>query len=216
MADKPEGDERILTRRGALFVAAVAVVVLVVLVGVPLWNQHVSEERLEETRYNGFDFYEARQGNRTLWKTELTVEGQPYDIPFYYHPRDVERIPIEPGIAEQLREEPPATLYMALSPEAGSRPVVAAVEVSRITGERYNLLNIPTKSALKSGNPNATTRVRTCADATPEAMVISFDEGDENAVYRDENPFCIRLEYTSGEESIRVADRLAYELVQIM
>ena len=108
-------------------------------------------------------------------------------------------------------------VYIVLDPEAGSKPVIAAVELSRLFGTRYGLLNLPVQSALSRPDPNAAAEIPiiTCADAKDGALVIVFASGPESRVFH-EGDSCIRVEYTSADDSIRVADRFAYELLQIM
>lgn len=200
-----------------LFAVGFFLFILVVLVLIPLLRKGTIQKEFEANRYNGFDFWQRPEGNISLWMTRIQVGAQPYEIPFYYHPRETESVLIEDHVGQFLIERRPKLLYFTFSPDAGSRPIVAGVELSRITGNRFHLLSIPTRSALQEPVvANSTIAVITCKNATGDVMVLQFNEGPQNRIYRDDNPFCIRLEYVNASESIRVADRFAYRLVQIM
>ncbi len=161
------------------------------------------------------------QGSSPLWVTEIVSHGQPYYIPFYYHPRELQNVVLERNVTDRFVDpsQRPKLIYITFSPDAGSYPVVGGVEISRITGFRYDLLNIETHSALKSAvnTTGAEQMVVTCANATQDTAVLSFDEGDKDLIYQDlQDPWCIHLEYMGENDSIMVADRFAYGLLRIM
>ena len=169
---------------------------------------------LEENTYNGFNFRKV-EGN--LWVVRIDVRNQPYDIPFYHHPKDTLTV-----LKDRTATEPvfkgPKEIVISVDPDAGSRVVIAGVEIARLTGSKYNLYNIPTSSALsKSTGENIDLPVVSCKDATEERTVIQFVQGKQNLIIRsDNNPNCVLLQYTTPQESIRVADRYAYMLLKIM
>src|SRR2546430_1508201 len=68
-------------------------ILLVALVGVYAYMHHRQVAQHEADMYNGFDFTRAA-GN--LWVVRIQVGQQPYDIPFYYHPRDTLTVLIDP------------------------------------------------------------------------------------------------------------------------
>lgn len=167
--------------------------------------------------YNGFEFQQSGEG---FWVTEVqSPSGQQYFIPFHHHPSEVEDVIVHEDVRDILFGEKPSQLFISIDPDAGSRPVVAGVEISRITGNRYDLLNIPTSSALSRPADKAVdTPVVNCnnASAIPNStVVVQFVHDPEaNAIVRDQQ--CLVLFYKTPEDSIRVADRLAYMMLQIM
>lgn len=172
--------------------------------------------------YNGFEFRPAPSGQDTIWVTEVFIENQPYLIPFYYHPSMVEDVSSEEGLARDLvqailnPETPsPERVYIALDPDAGSLPVIGAVEISRIFGERYNMLNLPVSSALSRPDENIETIIMSCENAREGILVVEFQQTGRNAITL-EGTNCILMEYDTPRDSIRVADRFAYELLGIM
>ncbi|MBR9702611.1 hypothetical protein GOV10_01115 [Candidatus Woesearchaeota archaeon] len=172
--------------------------------------------------YNGFEFEERGSGNKTIWVTRIDVNGQLYDIPFYYLPTEVEDILFEPGLADAISQAAlrPEIVYITLDPDEGSRPVIGAVEISRLLGNRYGLLNLNVHATLtrppanRTGTFNDTMTYMTCENATAGILIIQYEEADSNRVWHEGN--CIRVTYKTPEDSIRVSDRFAYELLSIM
>ncbi|RME32288.1 hypothetical protein D6789_00025 [Candidatus Woesearchaeota archaeon] len=221
---KEQDPEQSSSRAGLFFLVGFALFLVLIFFLVPLVQRALAaralEQQREANRYNGFTFEQLHDGGLEYWQTDLTVNGQPYTIQFHYHPRDVETILLEEGITDQLITQRPRALYLSLPPNAPSTLVLAGVEISKITGDRNGengILRIPTRGVLhepvESGAPFP---VLTCANATSQAVIIFFENGTQNRVYRDENPNCIRLEYVSPEDAVRVADRFSYDLLQII
>jgi hypothetical protein len=218
-AESPE-QVQLRTRRGLRFLILFAVVMVVIIVGGVFYLRWSAARVTAANRYNGFDFLPVHQGSLILWTTRIEVNGQAYDIPFYIHPRDVESVLLQQGVTDWLvrPELRPAVLYLTFPVNAGSSVVIAGVEISRITGYRYDLLNIETHGALQRPAGNGTnTAVITCADANLTVGVLSFEAGENNMIFRDtRDPYCLHIQYVNASESIRVADRFAYGLLRIM
>lgn len=207
-ADAPEEPVKVWT-----FFVAFGIVLLLI-IGITVYNSYQRDRERAENQYNGFDFAEAAGG---LWVTRIEVGQQPYDIPFYYHPRETEEVIIDRTATDPILRGAPRQIYISVAPDAGAQVVVAGVEISRITGAKYNLLNIDTKGALSSPAPGKLdVPVVSCANATPDVVVVQFVEGRDNLIARSQNPNCIILQYTDTNESVRVADRFAYMLLRIM
>ncbi len=207
------------SKRSLLFVIIIAVVIVLVIVAPLAYRAWQSRQLLTENRYNGFDFVEQQFGNLTLWTTVIQARDQAYTIPFYFHPSETESVVMQPNITQRLRRNDlqPEVLYISFHPDAGSEAVIAGVEISRITGFRYNLLNIETHSALHEPVGSAETVIITCEDATASTGVIFFEEGDHSLVTEDaQNPYCIRLQYKDPGDAKRVADRFIYGILRIM
>lgn len=189
-------------------------IIILIIIGVVWYRAHTAASERKANQYNGFDFTPADG----LWVARIQVGVQPYDIPFYYHPRDTLMVLVDPTAVEPLANAP-KEVYVSVDPDAGSKVVIAGVEISRITGSKYNLLNLETHGALS--RPPADTKVDlpvvNCTSANPDRVVIQFVQGKQDVIARsDKNPSCIILQYTDVNESVRVADRFAYMLLQIM
>jgi hypothetical protein len=210
---KKEGPEESSGTSGWKFVAAV-VIVIGVIIGFYAYQNSQQQAKREENRYNGFDFEKSADN---LWITRIQVGRQPYDIPFYYHPKDTETVVVERAAVNPVLKRP-SDLYISVDPDAGSQVVVAGVEIARITGDRYNILNIPTRSALsKPADVRVDFPVLNCQNSTEDLVVIQFVPGLDNVIVRSEKyPNCVILNYVNASESVRVADRYAYMLLKIM
>lgn len=207
---------------GIIFMILAAIIIIAVLIGVPAYNKIKANAIIEENKYNGFDFVRLEQGNLTTWKTVVDSQGELYELQFYHHPQELLNISIDPTIATQIinvRSRPQRVYFTLPDSQDGSTLVVAAVEMSKILGYQLDLFNIDVKSAMQ-GNPANNIQdvsVVDCVQATENATVISFHQGSFNVVVRDEeNPYCIRFGYKTPRDAIKVADRLAYELLEIM
>ncbi len=160
-------------------------------------------------KYNGYDFmYDEEQ---KLWFSTLQIEEQPFIIPFYFHPKDLEYIPVQKDIEDTLYQKKPKNVIITLPFNDTSSIVIAAIELSKITGERFKILEIPTSSAFNEylqGFPLAT-----CDNSSDDTLVINFEKSETSRI-RSEGR-CIILEYAQNE-SIKVADNLAYHILKIM
>ena len=202
-----------------LLIFGFGVLVFLLIASPLLYNKWKADKEIEEFRYNGFEFTKVEAGNLTLWYTLITVKDQTYRVPFYYHPTEVEDIVLESGLTTPFfyAETQPEVIHITLAPDEDARVAIAATQISSLTGDKYDLLNIETHGALHSQLPDAAFPVITCADADNDTAVFFFQQWEENLIIKDEqHPGCIRFLYTDPEASIRVADRFAYGLLQSM
>ncbi|MBU1201658.1 MAG: hypothetical protein KJ583_07005 [Nanoarchaeota archaeon] len=184
-------------------------VLIIVFFGTIYVGKHINKKEVDKSKYNGFDFYFEK--NQGLWLTRIEIGNTPYDIPFYNHPRDLEDIIVETNVENIILKEKPQKIIISIPANSGSEMAIAGIEISKITGERYQVLNIPTKSAFSEfveGMPFAT-----CSDANEKTVVISFKKSNKNLISSEGR--CILLEFKEGD-AIRVADTLAYKLLKIM
>jgi len=197
-----------------VILAAVLVIIMLSLVAVP---QYVRKAKLENDKYNNFEF--VFQDN--LWYTMLQKGDQPYWVPFYYHPTQLEDIPVEIGLRVKffdLRDNN-GSIYITMDPDGNdNKIVIAGVEIAKITGQAYQLLNVPTHSAFikqpKNASVNSETPIVTCGQASNRTMVIWLTLSDKNIAYSRGN--CIVLEAMTYNDTVRVADRTMYNLLGIM
>lgn len=194
--------------------AAALIIFFLALVYVP---KFLHEQEVEGNKYNGFSFYEGDDG---FWYTVVQKGAQPYEIPFYYHPRELEGIVVEPGVRDKFFDMAAnnGAIYIVVDPDSDSKSVVAGVEIAKITGQGYQLLNVPTYSAFSKEPSNLTVNVETpimdCTAANNQTLVVGLVLSSRNVVYSQ--GYCVRLEAASYDEMIMVADRLMYNLLGIM
>ncbi|MFC1648516.1 hypothetical protein ACFL1B_03575 [Nanoarchaeota archaeon] len=209
MADKKTANTKPLIITLAIIIGVIAIIIIAT---------RLSKPNYDEYTYNNYPF----EPSDTLWITWAEKDGQPYRIPFYHHPTELEDIVAEPGLEQLLlfasKEKPETVVYITLDPELQSRAVVAAVEISRLTGDRYNLLNLETHGALTrlpdEQIANTQNPIITCNDANHDTIVIWMTLTNANFIHAEGN--CITLEARSDEDMVRVADRFAYMIIGIM
>jgi hypothetical protein len=195
--------------------AGILILVFLAIVFVP---RYLHQTSIDKNKYNGFDFVKDDEG---VWYTVVQKGNQPYQIPFYYHPSELEDIPVDGSIREKffsIRDNN-GSIFITMDPDGNNNTIViAGVEIAKVTGTRYGLLNVNTHSAFIKKPNNTTvdtsTPVVTCSDANDKIMVIWLTLSNKNIVYSYGN--CIILEAASYRDMVRVADRLMYNLLGIM
>jgi hypothetical protein len=195
-------------------VVAIAVILLISVALFFISNRVSTQRKSATDNYNGFDFFE----NDGIWFTYILREGNNYQIPFYYHPTEVEDILMQPGIEDKIeiltRDD---NIYISVDPDMTSKAVVAGVNIARITGNQYDLYNIPTHSAFSREPAEASNApIKTCDDSDETTLVIIFKIGDDNKIYSVGGTNCIVMQAETEDDLLREADRLIYELVGIM
>lgn len=184
-------------------------VVLIVFFGFIYIEKKLDDKKKVYDSYNGFSF--AYDEYNELWFTRIEIDNKPYNIPFYYHPLDLETIVVQNNVENIILRYKPSNIIISIPSDSGSEIALAGIEISKITGERFNVLNIPTTSALSEpveGFPFAN-----CRHSSQETVVIMFKKSDKNFISGEEN--CITLEFKQNQ-SIKIADSFSYHLLKIM
>ncbi|MFP4118465.1 MAG: hypothetical protein ACLFTH_00230 [Candidatus Woesearchaeota archaeon] len=167
--------------------------------------------------YNHFAFEKAGE----KWKTQVTRDDQLFEVPSNYHPYDLENISYNQNVTTYMMAEPHAGFILAVD-DNGSKPVVAAVNIARILGEKF--YGFPVKSAIygeASGNSsttNSSITYKTCEDATKLVPVIhiSTDEDEPVVDFADNYTNCIVVGGSTGDEAIKAADKVVFKILRIM
>lgn len=173
--------------------------------------------------YNQFDFIQRADG---LWDVKLDINNQPYTIVFHHHPNELEDIFVQENlvyhkinqIAYQVRQTGLGEIYVAIDPKAPADLAMAFVEISKVTGELFNIYNIPTHGAYtRTSDIDDHIPVKTCADADEDTLILwikTAEQGDN--VIAEVSNNCVVLQGTNPDDTVRVADRFVYELLGIM
>jgi hypothetical protein len=220
MSDEHDVDPSLPQHRQGLIFVLLVLAAFVVVFGIFYYQQWSAQQEFLDDVYNGFEFTKQGDDTLTLWTTLIETRGQAFRIPFYYHPRELEDIGMQEGITRRFlaNENFADVIYLTFQPGSSNEVIIAGVEISRITGFKYDLINIETHPALQwQPEGDSEYPVVTCADATAEMAVLSFEPGEYNEIFEDgENPHCLRFTYKNESDSIRVADRFVYGLLGIM
>ncbi|MFH1589799.1 MAG: hypothetical protein ABIB43_04500 [archaeon] len=196
-------------KKNDLWGILVILVVIILFFGFVAVEKIIKDNKYVENDYNKFQFFYDE--NQEIWYTQIQIGNVPYNIPFYYHPRDLKDVVVEPDIENIILLKRPENIIITVPGDSSSQLALAGIEVSKITGTRFQVLKIPTASALNepiTGMPYAT-----CESANEKTVVISFEKSKNNVI-RSENR-CIILEFKDNE-SVRVADTFVFHLLKIM
>ena len=167
-----------------------------------------------------FNNYVFDKQSDNIWYSQFSIRSQPYNIPFYYNPYEVENVSISnesmKTLASFINLHPGATVYITLDPNESTKVVVAAVQLARIFGQKYNILNMDVYAAITSqiqGNDSGTYPVITCQNATNDTLVLYIDVADEDSITSQGN--CIIMKSFNANESIRIADAMTFRILRI-
>jgi hypothetical protein len=157
-----------------------------------------------------------QDGNDWFVKVFIPKRNNSYNIEMRNSPFEVENITFH-NISYVLNKIVNSDqIYLSVDPELGSLAVVGMIELSRITGQRYDIYNIPTTGALtRSTNfSDPTTPIMNCANSTASDLVIEFEIAQENMIYPKDN--CIIVSGTDEENIVKSTDRLVYTLLGVI
>ena len=192
------------------FVVTLLIIVgfIVIVLGSIFFLGGEDEPGVETYTYNGFTVLNISG----QWYTQIEMPGRGtvHNIEMRNGPMQVEDVPLQAGVIERI--ESSQTIYLTTHPDSGAKIVVAMIEIGRLTGDRYDLLNIPTHGALTERS-NESLYV-TCSNATQDTTVIDFRVGDITKVYQEDG--CIIVQGSDDDDVIRASDRVGYSLMGLM
>ena len=185
------------------------IILVVIFISLLFYGRQSLEKEKTKDDYNGFKFY--FDANQKAWFTQIQIGKVPYTIPFHFHPIELEDIVVEDNVENIILLNRPENIIIAVPPDSSSQIALAGIEISKLTGERFQVLNIPTRSAVNE--PVEGLPLATCDDANQKTVVISMKRSNKNLV--SSKGRCIVLEFKVNE-SLRVADAFVYHLIKIM
>lgn len=155
--------------------------------------------------FNGYAVHRIPKITGDTYSIQVFVNNnpQPYLINSRYDPRELSKIEIENGVKNKILSK--KELFITMDSKASAVSVLAATEISKITGNAY-LYNIPTHGALNAPVEGKNITIKTCEDAGMEIGIIYLKKGSNNKIYS--NGECVILESTDENGLVKVADRL--------
>jgi len=217
---KPEGKKE-GTKAVWYLVGALVVIAAILVIGA--WtsvDQDPGNDCDEE--YNNFCFIEQND----LWSVRVMVNGQPYRVAVHHLPGELEDIPVDPQAVETIQalstmanQTGDGRLFITMNPEAPSGVAIAGVEIAKITGERYDIYDIPTRAGLtkRPESVSKDTPIVDCSSSGNETFVVYLREHDQNYVgVPEQYPQCIVIQGTDADEVVKSADRFLYALFGVM
>ncbi|MFP4524257.1 MAG: hypothetical protein ACLFO2_03025 [Candidatus Woesearchaeota archaeon] len=216
---EPEGKKE-STKAVWYLVGALVVIAAILVIGAWSSMDPASEDCDEE--YNNFCFIEQDD----MWSVRVMVNGQPYRVAVHHLPEELEDIPIDPKAVETVQalstmvnQTGDGRLFITMNPEAPSGVVIAGVEIAKITGERYDIYNIPTRVGLtkRPESVSEDTPIVDCSSSGEDTFVIYLREHDRNYVgVPEQYPQCLVIQGTDADEVVKSADRFLYALFGVM
>ncbi|MCK5347486.1 MAG: hypothetical protein KAR20_28950 [Candidatus Heimdallarchaeota archaeon] len=191
-------------------------IILIIIVGFVVFrlmnpvNPISKDPNFEE--HGGFTFIRLSDG---LWYTQLQSPhtGELFNVPFRYSPSEVKDVLIDREVPRAIVNSD--LIYLTTDPDSSSSSVVAMLEIGRILGTTYGIMDIPTGSALTAWTgENDDFPVITCANATSLTRVVLFEESDKTMAYVNKD--CIIFSGKDGDDLIRVADKVTFILLGII
>lgn len=195
---------------------------LVIIVFVGLWllsmsNIGMGDRPSENTlfEYNGFEFVRDSQG---FWIVEaFNTRGNLFRLSSYYAPLQLQDIPIDVRARYLIAGKPFAYLSLDSNLDAigaGAAGGIAAIEVGKVVGQRYGVLNIPTQTGVTNPSEFDDVLQVSCDNVSQTHSVTFFTISDQTAITIDNG--CVVVSGTNTTELIRASNRLMFSIVNIM
>lgn len=207
------------TNKSLFFLVMAFIIIIAVIAGI--YFMTVKPDSTNNTNHLVYNNFKFNRMDDNIWYVELSIKNQPYNIPFYYSPYEVENISINPqtlpAIKKFMQEHPNGRIFFAMDPyETTARLGIAGIEVARILGKRYDIFNFDVVTAFTRPyeDPNMSYPVITCRNASSSSLVIIMNIGNGTGIgYKD---YCIVLQADTANTTVKVADAFAYRLLGII
>lgn len=202
---------------------ALAIIAIIIVGAVVVFTPAQRDPLRNYEVYNGFAF----ENKGDFWTTTVELDGALYEVPFYTHPLDIsEEIIYNDTVTHYLIDvvntiSPKRNLIIAVRPDAGSVPVLAGVNIARITGKFYG---VQTNSALYLDDDEVNDfdtqdfPIRNCEDANIITPIISIavNQSQKGVYFDEEYKHCIIVAAEDNDGILEVADLLGYKLLGII
>ncbi|QQG38467.1 MAG: hypothetical protein HYS32_02560 [Candidatus Woesearchaeota archaeon] len=201
-----------LDRTVTIFVSVVVIIFIGVILYLSFGKGSITAGTvLSEDHFLYKGEYEVTRVDPITYIIKGFIGEQPINIHLRTDPRNVENIPSESDIKTKLI--PSKEIFITANPNLTSNTLIAAVEISKITGNP-SLFNIQTQGALTKTVGNSTLPIKTCKEATKESKVILLQLADETKIHSEGN--CIIIDGETQDDLIRAADKLVLQLLEII
>lgn len=164
--------------------------------------------------YNGYTIHKVtdKSGNN-VYQTQIFVgkDARPYYITTRFSPNELEYINVNNyNLNSNLFKK---EIYITMGPSSTAVSVLAATEISKITGNFF-IFNVPTHGALTSSVEGKNVTVKTCNDVSTDQSIIYLKQTNESKIYSKKG--CIILEGKDEYDLIKVANKLILTLLGVI
>lgn len=152
-----------------------------------------------------------------VWSSKTLRTGSLIKIPFRYSPFDLEEIHMDNVKNDILNAE---IIYITrdytLDKLTEEKDGVAMLTLVRVLDDitSPDIYKLPVSMAITESVEGVDSPVIGCAQSTIERRVIELRKGDENRIYKEGE--CIVMEFITADDSIKVATKLTYHVLDIM
>ncbi len=183
------------------------------------WYEQTLRGSESDTNYMYGDFVFVFDSQSGYWQTLVEKDGQPFYVRSYYSPRQLENISLNSEIYFEISQKPKSIITLDSSvyvEDYFGHASIGAIEISKIVGQRNDLLNKEVSSAVS--NPVEGMEgilVADCQNVTESTSVIKYKMAKNSSIIIEESG-CIIIQANSGTEFIRLSNRIMFELLEIM
>ncbi len=160
--------------------------------------------------YNGYTFSKAEG----IWYSTVDVDwlGKriKYSLMTFHSPLETENVTSDRNAGVVLKLGTSNTAYISVQPDLDSKAVLAGTEISKVLGKMFFM---SVKGALTEDD-GSDSPVITCENMSESVRVVEIRYAPETAVRRTPEG-CVIVEGPTGDEQIRAADRLVFNLLGI-
>lgn len=190
-----------------------AVIIAVIVV----FSVRTSEPARDYSTYNSFEFMKLETG----WQTLVERDGQVYEAPFYNHPLDITNVSYDDNVTLLMLDvintiRPERQFIIAIEEDAGSVPVLAGVNIAKITGRFYER---QTRSAIflpEGENTTVDLPVVNCETANFQNVVVKISPNQTETKVHFIDDYCIEIAGTDKDSLLMAADYVGYKMLGIM
>jgi hypothetical protein len=195
-----------------IFIALVIIILLLI-----FWKSLFPPKALAHV-YNGYTFDKINISN--TWRTNLTWMNIQIRAEFYYHPQQLDKIPVDKNIRNDFIavRNSGGQFYIGFDPVLSTlgTTAIAGTEVSKISGKYFG---VPTKAGFTTpltdvNQSNFTYPIVNCEMANSTVFVLEFLPSNENKISYKAN--CAVIYAMTPNDTIRMADLFVYKLINII
>jgi len=218
---KPKISEKSLKDYSTIIAIVVVVLLVVVaIIGINIDKNNKKKALINEFPYNSFEFIKDQNGH---WVTTMNTYQGDRKVPFYYHPSELDNLEYDHRINEMFSivYERGGKFTVAYGAELANPdipgtglPAIAGLEMSKIAAYIFGM---ETSAGFTGEIEGGNFSLVSCANASSTNYVLEMRLGKENNIYSSkENIFCAIMEVTDLNETVVLADLMAYKITGVI
>ncbi len=208
----------VVSKKKFIIATSIIVIVIAILVLALIFWKNIFPQKEFSHIYNNYTFNHLNLSN--TWLTNLTWMNIKITYEFYYHPQQLDKIPVDKNIRTDFIavRNSGGNFYIGFDPVLSTlgTTAIAGTEVSKVTGKYFG---VPTKSGFTTPltdttQDNFTYPIVNCEMANSTVFVLEFLPSDTNKIVYNAN--CAVIYAATPNDTIRMADLFDYKLINII